>query len=103
MSDLKVCMASGPLYFYEDPYGCLNVSVQHSDEQFAWHFDTNEFTVSIQLQKPEAGGVFEFAPNIRTPESESLEDVAAGLEGDRSKVIPLVLCPCSSKTAKTGH
>ena len=87
------CMASGPLYFYEDPYGCLNVSVQHAGEQFAWHFDTNEFTVSIQLQKPEKGGVFEFAPNIRTPESECYDDVAAVLEGDRSKVIPLDLRP----------
>lgn len=87
------CMAVGPLYFYEDPYGCLNVSIQRAGEQFAWHFDTNEFTVSIQLQKPDAGGVFEFAPNIRTPESECYDDVASVLEGDRSKVIPLDLRP----------
>lgn len=87
------CMAAGPLYFYEDPYGCLNVSVQHEGEEFAWHFDTNEFTVSIQLQKPDGGGVFEFAPNIRTPESECFDDVAAVIEGDRSKVVPLDLRP----------
>lgn len=87
------CMAAGPLYFYEDPYGCLNVSVQRAGEEFAWHFDTNEFTVSIQLQKPDAGGVFEFAPNIRTPESECFDEVAKVIEGDRSRVIPLDLRP----------
>ena len=87
------CMGAGPLYFYDDPYGCLNVSVQRDGEEFAWHFDTNEFTVSIQLQKPVAGGVFEFAPNIRTPESECFGDVAAVIQGDRAKVIPLDLRP----------
>ena len=85
------CMGVGPLYFYEDPYGCLNVSVQNEGEEFAWHFDTNEFTVSLLLQKPVSGGVFEFAPNIRTPQSESYSDVAAVIDGDRARVVPLDL------------
>ncbi len=69
------CLKIEPLYFYDDPYGCLNVSIQRTDEEFAWHFDTNEFTVSILLQRPEAGGLFEFAPNIRTPQDECYGDV----------------------------
>ena len=87
------CLDVRPLYFYEDPYGCLNVSVQVEGEEFAWHFDTNEFTVSLLLQKPERGGVFEFAPNIRTPENECYRDVANVVDGDRSKVIALDLRP----------
>ncbi|MEO1191141.1 MAG: hypothetical protein AAFY02_05260 [Pseudomonadota bacterium] len=87
------CLDAKPLYFYEDPYGCLNVSVQRQGEEFAWHFDTNEFTISLLLEQPERGGVFEFAPNIRTPEDECYRDVADLLEGDRSKVVALDLKP----------
>lgn len=87
------CLDVRPLYFYDDPYGCLNVSIQSEGEEFAWHFDTNEFTVSILLQKPQTGGVFEFAPNVRTPDSECYEDVAEVVNGGSSRVIGLDLQP----------
>jgi len=87
------CLDIDPLYFYDDPYGSLNVSIQAEGEEFAWHFDTNEFTVSILLQKPVAGGLFEFAPNIRTPESECYEDVAEVIAGKSEHVVTLDLRP----------
>ena len=34
---------------------------------FPWHFDGNEFTVSILIQEAEEGGLFEFVPDIRKP------------------------------------
>lgn len=85
------CLDIRPLYFYEDPYGCLNVSIQTEGQEFDWHFDTNEFTVSILLQKPERGGVFEFAPNVRTPADECYKDVAEVISGTSEKVVPLDL------------
>ncbi len=87
------CLDIHPLYFYDDPYGCLNVSIQANAEEFAWHFDTNEFTVSILLQKPDSGGLFEFAPNIRTPASECYEDVAGVIDGSSDRVVSLDLKP----------
>ena len=87
------CLAVKPLYFYDDPYGCLNVSVQTEGEEFAWHFDTNEFTVSILLQKPREGGLFEFAPNVRTPESECYHEVADVIDGVSDRVVSLDLRP----------
>lgn len=87
------CLDIHPLYFYDDPYGCLNVSVQADGEEFAWHFDTNEFTVSILLQQPDSGGLFEFAPNIRTPASECYEDVARVIDGRSDRVVALDLKP----------
>lgn len=85
------CLDIKPLYFYEDPYGCLNVSIQTEGQEFDWHFDTNEFTVSLLLQKPERGGVFEFAPNIRTPADECYDAVADVISGASDKVVPLDL------------
>ncbi len=87
------CLAVGPLFYYEDPYGCLNVSVQKDGDAFDWHFDTNEFTVSLLLQQPERGGVFQFAPNIRTPGDECYDEVASVIEGDRTRVVDLDLRP----------
>src|SRR5690606_18307141 len=46
-----------------------------------WHFDTNEFTVSMLTAAPESGGVFEYCPNIRSPHTENLPDVHAVLTG----------------------
>ena len=87
------CLGLSPLYFYDDPYGCLNLSIQSDGQEFAWHFDTNEFTVSILLQRPETGGVFEFAPNVRTPTDERYEDVAEAISGQSEQVVALDLKP----------
>ena len=32
---------------------------------FPWHFDTNNFTVTLALQNADAGGEFEYVPAIR--------------------------------------
>ena len=36
-----------------------------------WHFDSCEFTLSLMIQKPEKGGIFEYCPNIREPGNEN--------------------------------
>ena len=61
-----------------------------------WHFDGNEFTVSILVQKAGEGGVFEYVPNIRTPEAENYEHIQHIqhiLDGGRDGVHELDLQP----------
>jgi hypothetical protein len=58
---------------------CLNVVLPGMAHP--WHFDTNEFTVSLLTQEPAAGGVFEYCPNIRTAQAENFDDVRAVLAG----------------------
>ena len=41
---------------------------------FPWHFDGNEFTLSILIQKAEKGGVFEYVQDLRSPEDENFEE-----------------------------
>ena len=48
----------------------------------AWHYDQNEFVVSLLLQSAERGGDFEYAPNIRSEEDENYEGVRRMLDGD---------------------
>lgn len=87
------CLELEELYPYRDPFGCININVQPSGSEFAWHFDHNDFTVSLGLQQPEEGGFFEYAPNIRDVENENYNAVQSVLEGDRSRVRSLVLRP----------
>jgi len=51
-----------PLYKWADPLGKNPYSVMHTDHYFPWHFDGNEFTLSVLIQKAEKGGLFEYVP-----------------------------------------
>ena len=82
-----------PIYQWADPLGRNPYGVMETDHYFPWHFDGNEFTVSILVQKAEEGGVFEYVPDIRTPDSENFERVQAILQGGREGVHELDLLP----------
>ncbi len=77
------------LYRYADPLGALNVAVMGAGEHLFWHFDQTDFVVSILLRDCEAGGEFEYVPNIRTPTQENYDRVGRLLDGDRSEVVTL--------------
>lgn len=78
---LADCLGVDRIYCYADPYGSLILSVQEHGQEFTWHFDTMEFAVTLLLQQSEAGGVFEYAPNIRSAGDERFADVAEVLSG----------------------
>ena len=82
-----------PLYKWADPLGKNPYSVMHTDHYFPWHFDGNEFTLSVLIQNAEKGGFFEYAPDIRNKDNENFEEVANVLKGDRTRVKSLDLKP----------
>jgi len=51
-----------------------------------WHFDSGNMVITLLLQEPEAGGVFEYSPGIRSDNDENFETVQAVLDGDLSRV-----------------
>jgi hypothetical protein len=82
-----------PIYQWADPVGRNPYGVMETGHYFPWHFDGNEFTVSILVQKAEVGGVFEYVPDIRRPGHENIEHVQHILEGGRHGVHELDLVP----------
>jgi len=82
-----------PLYKWADPLGKNPYSVMYTDHYFPWHFDGNEFTLSILVQKAEKGGLFEYAPDLRSKDNENFEEVTKVLKGDRKRVKSLDLKP----------
>ncbi len=81
------CFGLPQLCEYTDPLAGLCLNVVAPGMSHPWHFDTNEFTVSMLTQAPDAGGEFEYCPRIRTPEAENLSDVRAVLTGSGEQLI----------------
>ncbi len=74
---LAACFEIDVLYELSDPLAGLCMNVLQPGREHPWHFDTNEFTVSLQTKSANKGGEFQYCPNIRTPKQENLSDVRA--------------------------
>ena len=66
--------------------GRAQLHVLPPGDELGWHFDNAHFIVTLLLQAAEAGGVFEFAPMLRSEDDRNDAGVRALLAGDRSRV-----------------
>ncbi|MGL4490914.1 MAG: HalD/BesD family halogenase [Rhizobiaceae bacterium] len=78
---------------YADPLADAIVNAAWEGNGFPWHFDTNNYTVTLALQNADSGGAFEYAPMIRSTEDENFDEVVKVLDGTSDKVISLKLEP----------
>lgn len=90
---LQDCLGKDELHVYDDPVSNMIVNVQRTGEEFNWHFDTNEFTITMLLQPADNGGEFEYVPGLRSPTDENEAGVGAVLDGGRDGVRTLELRP----------
>lgn len=81
------CFALPRLYPLADPLSGLCLNVVTPGMEHPWHFDTNEFTVSLLTQQSGAGGAFDYCPAIRTADQENFDDVRAVLTGRGERLI----------------
>jgi len=88
---LAECLGKQELFIYEDPVSNMIVNVGKPGQQFNWHFDTNEFTITMLLQAAQSGGIFEYVPGLRSAQDECYAEVKGVLDGDRSRVRQLEL------------
>ncbi|WP_264213201.1 HalD/BesD family halogenase [Leisingera thetidis] len=78
---------------YDDPLADVIINMVEEGQGFPWHFDTNNYTVTLAIQNGEAGGGFEYAPMLRTPCDENYDGVARVLAGGSPLVRRLMLQP----------
>jgi len=81
------CFDLPRLHELADPLSGLCLNVVTPGHSHPWHFDTNEFTVSMLTQASQSGGVFEYCPNIRSARAENLDDVRAVLDGRSAHLV----------------
>lgn len=80
-------------YRYADPLADVIVNLAEEGGGFPWHFDTNNYTVTLAIQNAEHGGDFEYSPYLRTPTDENYAGVERVLDGDASLIRTLRLEP----------
>ena len=81
-----------PLFRFADPLGACSINVFVDGGQHGWHFDESEFTITLMLQQPDEGGLFEYVPQIRGLDNEK-EIVQGVLDGNRQGVMQLPFTP----------
>ncbi len=74
------------LFPFDDPLASINVNFYGDNQELGWHFDNSIFTVTLMLRQADAGGTFEFAPNIREESAAGYAAVGRILDGDPTAV-----------------
>ena len=89
---IQDCLQEPNFYRYADPLADVIVNMADEGNGFPWHFDTNNFTVTLAIQNARQGGEFEYAPGIRDGD-ENYDEVKRVLNGSSDKVTVLELQP----------
>ena len=76
------------LHRFSDTLGACSINVFVDGGEHGWHFDESEFTVTLMLQPPISGGLFEYVPMIRGHGDEHAI-VQQTLDGQRQRVVQL--------------
>lgn len=90
---IKQALGEENFHRYADPLADVIVNTAEEGGGFPWHFDTNNYTVTLAIQNAETGGAFEYAPGLRTSTDENYDGVEAVLDGRSDQVKTLDLEP----------
>lgn len=84
-SFLATVLGVDELHPYADALSSINVHFHRDGEELGWHFDNSEFAVTLLLQAPDAGGHFDFVPQLRNAEcdDQNYSGVEAAVDGHR--------------------
>ena len=89
---------------YADPLADVIIHVVEPGGGFPWHFDTNNYTITLAIQNGDVGGLFQYVPNLRTPENENYEGVRAVLDDRSDKVKSLASLELAGENPpRDGH
>ncbi len=77
---VRDCLEVGELYCYADPLAGLTANILDPGQQFTWHFDTNDFAVTVLVDKAEEGGAFQYVPAIRSGADEGFDAIQRVLD-----------------------
>ena len=81
------------LYHMADPMAALTVNCMSEGQNHGWHYDESQVTITLLIQKPEAGGVFECVPDLRKFDTDDYSKLGAILNGSDEGLVPLNVEP----------
>ena len=77
---LADCLEVSELHCYADPLAGLTANILEPGQQFTWHFDTNDFAVTLLVQRADRGGAFQYRPAIRSVDDEGFDAIQRVLD-----------------------
>ena len=83
---VAACLEADAVHQFADPMRGLIINTMGEGNVLNWHFDANEFIVSLMTRRAGTGGQFEYCPNIRRPGDENFDAVRNVLDGKRDRV-----------------
>lgn len=78
MSLIRDALGVDSLHTIADPLININVTFMGVGDQQGWHFDDNDFVVSLLLQEAEDGGAFEYAPAVDDASPDEIHTILDG-------------------------
>lgn len=87
------CLEIPAMHCYADPLAGLTANILDPGQQFTWHFDTNDYAVTVLVQEADEGGLFRYSPGIRSAEDEGFDAIQSVLDGGDEGVHTLDLTP----------
>ncbi|MDX6534140.1 MAG: hypothetical protein QOF68_1884 [Gaiellales bacterium] len=75
-----------PVHRCVDPLISLVITAMDPGGEQGWHFDDNDYVVSLLLQKPAVGGEFEYAPMIRSDTDPGWDRIRSAFAGTSDDV-----------------
>ena len=90
---LAAVMDKPQLHVMDDHLASVNVMQYGDGEALNWHFDRSEFTTTLLLQAPDAGGEFEYRLGLRTADDPNYDGIGKFLSGEDSAFERVELSP----------
>jgi hypothetical protein len=91
MGLVAACLEADEIHQFADPMRGLIINAMDEGNVLGWHFDANEFIVSLMTRRADEGGTFENSPGIRAPGDENYDAVRSVLNGEKGLVTNLDL------------
>ena len=79
-------LGEAALFEYADPLSSINLHYANTGQELGWHFDNSSFAITLMIQEPESGGVFEYVKDVRDADRGEMnfEAAEAILDGNAS-------------------
>ena len=82
------------IFPYTDTLSSINYNYYQNEQQLGWHFDNASFAITLMIQSPDKGGVFEYINKGRDYNSNFIDkDFIYSVLNDDVKVKQLVVNP----------
>ncbi|MEX0284024.1 MAG: 2OG-Fe(II) oxygenase [Paracoccaceae bacterium] len=80
---VKRTTGEAELHPYADTLSSINIHYANRGQELGWHFDNSSFAITLLIQKPDAGGQFEYVKDLRDADAGEMnfDGVADLLDG----------------------